>query len=160
MTRENEKAENSMIKYRKANLNDIQYLVQYRKQQLADEGEALNIDINSELSNYFISSLSDGSLISWLALDGEKIVATSGLCFYQLPPNYFNLTGRVAYVTNMYTLPNYRKRGIASRLLQFIIDEAKIQEYKVIRLHASSEGRPVYSKAGFNDSNGHMALFL
>ena len=56
-----------MIKYRKANINDTKFLVQYRKQQLIDEGEVFDNEIDDELSNYFISSISDNSLISWLA---------------------------------------------------------------------------------------------
>jgi len=147
-----------MIKYRKANIDDIQYLVQYRKQQLIDEGAVFDNEIDNELSDYFILSLSDNSFISWLAIDEEKIVATSGLCFYQLPPNSHNPSGKNAYITNMYTLPEYRKRGIGSRLLQLVINEAKTLKYKVIRLHASVDGKSIYSKAGFNDTDGYMAL--
>jgi len=149
-----------MIEYRKANISDIQYLVQYRKQQLIDEGEIFGKEIDDELSEYFISSISDNSLISWLAVDGERIVATSGICFYQLPPTSRNPSGKNAYITNMYTLPEYRKQGIGSQLLQLVIDEAKILKYKVIRLHASDDGKSIYNKAGFNDTNGYMALRL
>ena len=149
-----------MIEYRKANIVDIQYLIQYRKQQLIDEGEVFDNEIDNELSDYFISSISDNSLISWLAIDGGKIVATSGICFYQLPPTSRNPSGKNAYITNMYTLPEYRKQGIGSRLLQLVIDEAKMLKYKVIRLHASANGKSIYCKAGFKDTDGFMALRL
>lgn len=149
-----------MIEYRKATISDIQYLVQYRKQQLIDEGEIFDNDIDNELSDYFISSISNKSLISWLAVDDEKIVATSGICFYQLPPTFRNPSGKNAYITNMYTLPEYRRQGICSRLLQFVIDEAKELKYNVIRLHSSDDGKSIYRKAGFNDTDGYMALRL
>ena len=149
-----------MIEYRKANINDINYLVQYRKQQLIDEGEIFDDEIDNELSIYFLSSITDNSLISWLAVDGEKIIATGGICFYQLPPTSRNPSGKNAYITNMYTLPEYRKQGIGSRLLKFVIDEAKMLKYKVIRLHASADGKSIYSKAGFNATDGYMALRL
>ena len=147
-----------MIEYRKANVSDIQYLVQYRKQQLIDEGEVFDNEIDIALSDYFTSSISDNSLIAWLAVDGEKIIATSGICFYQLPPTSRNPSGKNAYITNMYTLPEYRKQGIGTQLLQFVIDEAKVQNYKVIRLHASADGKSIYSNAGFCDTDGFMAL--
>ena len=149
-----------MIEYRKANINDVQYLVGYRKQQLIDEGEIFEYKIDSELFDYFISSISDNSLISWLAVDSEKIIATSGVCFYQLPPTSRNPTGKVAYITNMYTLPEYRKQGIGSRLLQLVIAEAKAQKYKLIRLHTSADGKSIYSQAGFTDTDGFMAKRL
>ncbi|MCL2636769.1 MAG: GNAT family N-acetyltransferase [Oscillospiraceae bacterium] len=149
-----------MIEYRRANINDIEYLVKYRKQQLIDEGGAHDIEIENELFEYFKASISDNSLISWLAADGEKIVATSGVCFYQLPPTFRNPSGKTAYITNMYTLPEYRKQGIGSRLLQYVINEAKALNYKVIRLHASADGKSIYSKAGFCETDGFMALML
>ena len=150
-----------MIEYRKASISDIKYLVQYRKQLLVETGEVFVNEIDNEFSDYFISSISDNSLISWLAVDREKIVATSGICFYQLPPTSRNPSGKNAYITNMYTLPEYRKQGIGSRLLQLAIDEAKMLKYKVIRLHAASaEAKSIYSKAGFNDTDGYMALRL
>lgn len=93
--------------FRKANIDDIPSLIAMRKQQLLDEGLNPVANIDSELKEYFIRSLTDGSFISWLALDKYMIVATSGLCFYQLPPTYSNPTGRVAYLTNMFTKKEY-----------------------------------------------------
>ncbi|MDR1737038.1 MAG: GNAT family N-acetyltransferase [Oscillospiraceae bacterium] len=147
-----------MIEYRKAAINDAQCLVQYRKQQLIDEGEVFDKDIDNELFDYFVSSISDSSLSSWLATDGQKIVATSGICFYRLPPTSYNPSGKNAYITNMYTLPEYRRQGIGSQLLQLVISEARLLNYKVIRLHASDEGKSIYSKAGFKDTGGYMTL--
>jgi len=148
------------MNFRKADKNDIQYLVTYRKQQLIDEGASLDMDIDNALSDYFISSISDGSLIVWLAVDGTEVVATSGICFYRLPPTVSNPSGRVAYVTNVYTLPEYRKQGIASHLLELVLDEAVRLAYKLVRLHASIDGKSIYSKAGFIDTDGFMAMKL
>ncbi|MDR0315037.1 MAG: GNAT family N-acetyltransferase [Oscillospiraceae bacterium] len=148
------------MNFRKADKNDIQQLVKYRMRQLADEGASPVYDISHELSDYFTSHISDGSFISWLAVDGEEIVATSGICFYQLLPTYSNPTGRVAYVTNMYTLPEYRRCGIASHLLHLVVDEAHKHGYKLIRLHASAAGKSIYRKRGFTDTGDFMSMML
>ena len=146
--------------FRKANANDIRHLIHFRKQMLIDEGFAPVANIDEELSDYFTSGISDGSYISWLAIDNEEIVATGGVCFYRLPPMYLDPAGRVAYVVNMYTLPKYRKQGIASHLLETIIGEVKNLGYKTIRLHASADGKSIYGKMGFVDSEGYMAMKL
>ncbi|MDR0326180.1 MAG: GNAT family N-acetyltransferase [Oscillospiraceae bacterium] len=146
--------------FRKANEGDIPLLARFRKQQLLDEKLPPVADIDRELLDYFTFSLADGSLISWLAIDGGEIIATSGICFYQLPPTYTNPTGRVAYVTNMYTLPSHRKQGIASRLLGLLLDEARTRGYTIVRLHASIDGKSIYRKFGFEDSEGYMAKKL
>jgi GNAT superfamily N-acetyltransferase len=151
------------MRKRLAGLNDIPTLVKLRKQQLIDEGlppGSLQMDIARELADYFTSAISDGSFISWVMDNDGEIIATSGVCFYALPPNYSNPSGRTAYITNMYTKPEYRRKGIATELLGMVIDEAKSRGYKVIRLHTSEYGKSIYLKARFTDSDGYMALRL
>lgn len=148
------------MEYKKADKNDISALVALRKQQLLDEGLPPLTNIDSELNTYFLSSMADGSFISWLALDDMKIVTTSGICFYRLPPTYSNPTGHVAYITNMFTKKAYRRQGIASHLLKLVIDEAKVRDYKLVRLHASSAGRSIYSRMGFTVLDGFMTMKL
>lgn len=150
-----------MIK-RLAVVTDIAELIKLRKQQLIDE-ESMSIansgnNIDEQLADYFKSAIAEGSFISWIMESDGEIIATSGVCFYCLPPNFSNPTGRTAYITNMYTKPEYRRRGIATELLNAVIDEARARGYKVIRLHASEYGKSIYKKAGFTDSDGYMAL--
>ena len=149
------------MRKRLADRGDIPTLVVLRKQQLIDEGlppNSLQMDIARELTDYFTSAISDGSFISWIMDNDGEIIATSGVCFYALPPNYSNPSGRTAYVTNMYTKPEYRRRGIAAELLDMVIGEAKTRGYRVIRLHTSEQGKSIYKKAGFADSDGYMVL--
>ncbi|MCL2154005.1 MAG: GNAT family N-acetyltransferase [Oscillospiraceae bacterium] len=143
---------------RKAELKDIPILIELRKYQLIDEGEPQISDISGQLADYFSAAITDGTFISWVMENDGEIIATSGICFYPLPPTYSNPTGRTAYITNMYTKPEYRRVGIAAKLLNLVIDEAKAREYKVIRLHTSEFGRSIYEKVGFTDSDGYMAL--
>ena len=151
------------MRKRLVDLNDVPVLVKLRKQQLLDEGLppiSFQMDIDTELDDYFTSSISNGTFISWVMEHNGEIVATSGICFYVLPPNYSNPSGRTAYITNMYTKPEYRRKGIAAELLSMVIEEAKKCGYKVIRLYTSEYGKSVYLKAGFVDSDGYMALRL
>ena len=151
------------MRKRLADRSDIPTLIKLRKQQLIDEGlppGSLQMDIAGELADYFTSAISDGSFISWVMDNDGEIIATSGVCLYALPPSYSNPSGRTAYITNMYTKPEYRRNGIATELLGVVIDEAKSRGYKVIRLHTSEYGKSIYLKAGFIDSGGYMALRL
>ena len=79
--------------FRKANIDDVPYLFRYRKQQLIDEGASPDSNIDKELSDYFTSSITDESLISWLAVNCNEIIATSGICFYRLPRHSLTLRG-------------------------------------------------------------------
>jgi ribosomal protein S18 acetylase RimI-like enzyme len=146
------------MNYRRAKEKDIPVLVELRKKQLVDEGSAPTSNIDEQLYDYFLKNLSDDSFISWVAEANEKIIATSGICFYHLPPSFSNPTGKNAYVTNMYTKNEYRCQGIASKLLEFVVNEAHKRDYKIVRLHASNQAKSIYIRFGFSDSEGYMVM--
>ncbi|WP_256218372.1 GNAT family N-acetyltransferase [Bacillus sp. MUM 116] len=60
----------------------------------------------------------------------------------------------------MYTVPEYRGKGLAKRLLENCIDESKKSGVKRIWLHASEDGEPLYRKMGFSNKDSEMELFL
>lgn len=142
------------IKYRKAGIDDLSTLVDLRLDFL-DEARGLNDEQKSVLrvtnKDYILSGLLDGSLVIFIAEDGGKIIATSGIMFYRHFPNGYTPDGRKAYIGNMYTLPEYRKKGIAAELMRLQLDEAKKRGLTAVSLSATEAGRPVYEKIGFVD---------
>ena len=98
---------------------------------------------------YFSAAERDGCARSWLVeVDGEA-VACGTLALFVRPPYPGNLAGREAYLLNMYTLPAWRKRGMASALLDVMAAYAREQRLGKLWLHASEEGRPLYERLGF-----------
>ncbi|KKK38241.1 GCN5 family acetyltransferase [Mesobacillus campisalis] len=148
------------MNYRRADLNDIEKLVELRKIQLVDEGLEPNIDIDKELSVFFRDKLSEGRLIQWLAEDEREIVACGAVIFYDFPPSYTNKTGKKAYIANMYTNQNYRGRGLATNLLSKLVEEVKLSGISRIWLGASEMGRPVYKKFGFKETDEYLELTI
>lgn len=148
----------SEVKYRKASEKDIPELIELRIKQLIDEGYPEITDIRKPLNEYFNVSLSNGALSCWVGVVQGQIIATAGLCFYQLPCSFSNPTGKNAYITNMYTRDEYRNRGIASFLVDKLLTEAKSLGYLAVKLHASSLGKGVYKRAGFVKADGYMGL--
>lgn len=148
--------------YRKAIVEDIDKLIEIRIEMRNQREDSTNIDSKIFYSNtfeYYKTHIMDESFISWIALDGEKIIATSGICFYSVPPTYSNMSGLVAYVMNMYTKPEYRLKGIAATLLAHLLDEAKQRQCEKITLNTSRMGRHLYEKYGFKDVNNYMELY-
>lgn len=109
---------------------------------------------------YFIRHMTDDTFIAWVAEDEGRIVGTSGMCVYHVPPTYSNPTGNVAYLVNMYTVPEYRNQGIANGLLERLIDEARERGCTRITLNASKAGQPIYEDYGFTEVLGEMEYFL
>ena len=72
--------------YRKATKQDIPQLCQIRKQQLIDEGIPPSIDIDKDLLRFFQDSFQHNTIIEFLAIDNDQIIATGAVCFYDYPP--------------------------------------------------------------------------
>jgi GNAT superfamily N-acetyltransferase len=151
-----------MIEYRKADTKDVDNLVRLRVEFLREIGNLESSEndkvLEKALYEYLNKTIPCDEFVAWLALDSDKIVGTSGLSFYLVPPSYKNPSGKVAYIMNMYTVPQYRKQGVAKALFERTVDEAKSRGYKLISLHATEQGRPLYLKFGFKETYSEMDL--
>lgn len=116
--------------YRAATANDIGVLAELRKKQLIDEGIVPDSDIDNELIDFFTKKLNDNSLVEWVGIENNMVVATAAIVFYYFPPTYANKSGIKGYITNMYTAPKYRGQGIATVLLGKLVLEAKKRNVK------------------------------
>jgi GNAT superfamily N-acetyltransferase len=57
------------------------------------------------------------------------------------------------YLWNVYTYPEFRKRGLARLLTQRAIAYCRQHGHKILWLHASEFGRPLYESLGFESTN-------
>jgi len=146
--------ENDKINYRRANINDVEILVDYRVRFLNElynhpEDDETEI-LRKALRQYFSEAIPSNNFIAWLAEYNGRIIGTSGMVVWQMPARYGGLeSGRLGYILNLYTVPGARRKGICTRLLNELIKEAKSLGLKYLHLHASEEGINIYRKAGF-----------
>jgi GNAT superfamily N-acetyltransferase len=145
------------MNYRKAEIADIPTLIHFRKALLKREDDN---SIDAELANYFETAMQDGMTILWVAEDGGKVVSSVLLGVMQMVPRFDNSSGKVAYLTNMYTLLEYRRRGIATNLMKNVIEVAKSQGIKKILLHSSEMAKPVYENLGFEEGTNYYVMKL
>jgi len=149
---------------RKATLEDCAELTKIRI-DFRRESETGNLTFSEDkfyqnTLAYFARGMTDGSFAAFIAIEDNEIVATSGVCFYTVPPTYQNPSGLVAYVMNMYTKPEYRGRGLATRLLGEIVGEAKSRGCTKVTLNASQMGKPVYTRFGFTEVQNAMVFYI
>ena len=79
-----------MANYQKLTEDRLEVFIQMRIKQLREEGATEDIDLTSALREYYHRHMTDGTFVSWLAVDGDKIIGTSGISFVEkLPPNMF-----------------------------------------------------------------------
>lgn len=66
--------DNSSIIYQKLTEDKIDTFIQMRINQLLEEGATEDVDLAPSLKDYYVRHMADGSFVSWIAMDGEKIV--------------------------------------------------------------------------------------
>ena len=117
-------------------------------------------EFRSRNTEFFRRALADGSFLSCVAWAGSEAAACSGLSLELHPPTYGNPGGRIGYVTNMYTRPAWRKRGLAGMLLERLVAEAARRGCTQIELNAAPMARQLYLAHGFRPVDGEMRLEL
>ena len=148
------------ITYRKLNKNDLDVFIKMRINQLCEEGAKEDIDLEPALRDYYLRHLSDGTFISWLALDNDRIIGTSGMSIVEKPPYFGCPSGKIGLLASMFTDKSYRSKGIAKTLLSKVVDEAEKQGCGTVQITASDMGVLLYSDFGFEKNNNFMQYKL
>ena len=146
------------IQYRKLTSEDLDTFIQMRISQLREEGAKEDLDLESSLRDYYEHHMADGTFVSWLAVDGDKIIGTSGMSFVEKPPYFGCPSGRIGLLSSMFTDPQYRRRGIAKELLAKVVDEAREYGCGTVQITASDMGVLLYTDFGFV-KNGNFMQF-
>lgn len=132
------------ITYRKLTENDLDFFIQMRIDQLREEGAKDEIDLEPALRDYYLRHLSDGTFVSWLALDNDRIIGTSGMSIVEKPPYFGCPSGKIGLLSSMFTDKTYRRKGIAKALLSKVVDEAKVKGCGTVQITASDLGVLLY----------------
>jgi len=143
--------------FRKARVDDIPYFVESRKATLEREDDNSIDDI---LTEYFANALRNNSMIAWVAEDNGNVISTACFIICPLVPNFVNLSGKVAYLTNVQTTPDYRGQGVATKLMSEIINDAKELGIKKILLNSTDMGKSIYEKLGFIKNDRYYEMLL
>ena len=148
------------IQYRKLTADDLDTFIQMRIRQLREEGAQEDFDLVPALKDYYDRHMADGTFVSWLALDEEKIIGTSGMSFVEKPPYYGCPTGRIGLLSSMYTDPEYRRQSIARELLTRVVEEARAYGCGTVQITASDMGVILYTNFGFVKNDNFMQYKL
>lgn len=144
------------IEYRKLSEKELNTFIDMRITQLCEEGAKEDIDLRPALQDYYKRHMADGTFISWLALDGDKIVGTSGMSFIEKPPYFSCPNGKIGLLSSMFTSKEYRRRGIAKELLSRVVKEAKDYGCGAVQITASDMGVLLYTDFGFIKNENFM----
>ncbi len=150
------------IVYRKLTEEFLDRIIEMRISQLTEEytseGKTVpeDVDLEKALRDFYVKNLAAGTYVSWLAFDGDRIVGTSGMSFAEKPPYFTCPSGKLGILSSMYTDPDYRRMGIATALLDRVVNEAREYDCGTIYITASDMGVKLYTAYGFVHNGNFM----
>jgi GNAT superfamily N-acetyltransferase len=154
----------SRYRIRLAGVADAGLLAEHRVAMFRDMGRtvpAVEPSLRDSCADHFARALESGEYVSWiaeLAAPPHTPVAGAGVQLRAMlprtdPSGEVLLIGKEGLVLNVYVEPEHRRRGIARRLMEILIDWAPGAGIVRLVLHAAPDGRPLYESLGFRASN-------
>src|SRR5579859_126325 len=122
--------------------------------------EALLDELDAAFGPWVAERLARGEYQAWFAVNAAgAVVGGAGLWLMDWPPHVLHVEPRRANILNVYVQPEYRRRGLARALTGKAVDWCRQHRVRLVILHASPAGRPLYQALGFAATN-EMSLAL
>lgn len=142
---------------REAAPSELPVVLHHRRSMFRDMGQGTEEQLDRMVEGarpLLARALADGSYHHWLALDGSgRVLGGGGVLLCPWPANPKDPCTERAMILNVYTEPEFRRLGVARRIMETILDWIKARGLRSANLHASDQGRALYEKLGFEPTN-------
>jgi GNAT superfamily N-acetyltransferase len=150
------------IRLREATLDDLDVLVAHRRgmwEAIQDFDEEELRASDTSYRRWVRQRMKSGKFLAWVAETRGEVVASGAVWIRERQPRPRMEQTHLPYILSMYTEPEHRGNGIATRILQEIVRWSRREGYPRVTLHASHFGEGVYRQEGFVDTT-EMVLRL
>ena len=140
---------------RKAGLGDIDILIKLRFDYRNDRNKTMTQEeqenLRQNLKIYFQKYIPANGFIAFIAEDNGNILSTAFLSVAERPPMAAFPSSLCGTVYNVFTYPEFRKQGIATKVMTALLEEAKKLDVVHVDLLATDDGKYLYEKLGFSE---------
>ena len=148
---------NALLTYRRLTEADVPTFVTMRITQLKEEGAQSDLDLEPALTAYYQKHLADGTSChgwQWTVKNcrHQRHVLCGKTAVLQQSHRQIGL------LSSMYTNPAYRRQGIARKLLDHVVEEARTYGCGAVWITASEMGVLLYTAYGF-EKNGRFLQY-
>jgi GNAT superfamily N-acetyltransferase len=153
------------FRVRGAMVGDVPMLAKHRVEMFRDMGRLASESAAAELRKAAEPLLGEwiaaGTYVGWLAEPLSRpglVVGGAGIQLRPMLPRPSRdgsglVAGPEAYVLNVFVERAWRRRGVATLLMEFVLGYARERRLRLVTLHATPEGRPLYERLGFGATN-------
>ncbi|MBM7662559.1 GNAT superfamily N-acetyltransferase [Bacillus mesophilus] len=116
-------------------------------------------DFEKECYVFLEKALNGDTWFIWVAEENGTVVSHIYIELIQKVPRPGKVTNSFAYMTNVYTIPEYRNMGIGSKVLGTINKWIKDNSYEFVIVWPSEDSINYYKKNGYIHSTEPMEYF-
>jgi ribosomal protein S18 acetylase RimI-like enzyme len=145
-----------MIQFKPLEHSDIETIVALMEQFYAIDNYPIDIEVSKKLFQEFISNENLGK--SWLILSDNTVVGYLILTFVFS----FEYKGKIAFLDELYLTAAARGKGIGSKAIEFIQNEAHKAVLKLIYLEVephNEKAQKLYLASGFESHNRQLMKY-
>jgi GNAT superfamily N-acetyltransferase len=151
------------VNIRLAEAKDIKQLIRMRWDFTIEYDEtkrnASFIDFEKECQAFLENAIDSGQWFIWVAEESGKVASHIYIELIQKVPRPGRITYPFAYMTNVYTVPEFRNMGIGSEMLKTINKWIKENNYEFVIVWPSDESINYYKKNGYVNCTEPMEYF-
>jgi len=145
------------MRYRLATEGDVHALAEmrwdFRTETVERPPTIAKEEFAASCAEFFRRALGEGRWVCWLAEEDGQIVSHMFIQRIRKIPNPCRLHGEFGYITNAYTRPPFRGKGIGAALLQRVKEWARQQDLELLILWPSDTSVAFYERAGFSSEH-------
>ena len=150
---------------RQASQQEAALIARQRKLMFAEEkhfSEADLVQMEGRYETWVTSKLATGDYQGWFAVSQSgEVIGGVGLWLREWPPILNNYTGKQGYIENVFTLPAYRRKGVARQLMIALLEWVRTSQIAYeIELHPTQMAHSLYSSLGFESNHAVMSQWL
>jgi len=132
---------------------DVELLAQQRGAMFLAMGRISEDEVGALVQAslpWFQGLIDRNEYVGWYALHGDRIVACGGIHLRDDPPKVgIYRICRWGHIINIFTEPEYRRRGLAHTMMKTILDWAEAEKLDRVTLTAAPAARGLYESLGF-----------
>ena len=149
------------MEIKKAEIKDLNTVVKLKMDMFTEVDLIALLQDNAEEQIYekYKQLYQEEKGCHYLVYENDNIVACGGAVIKEDIPFCFYKTPMYGYIIDVYCIPEKRRNGYASKIVEELINWLKDKGVHAIKLKPSAVGKPLYEKFGFCDS-GEMELWI
>lgn len=142
---------------RPAHDDDIEQLVEMRREFIFEPAAGIaRPGFDDECRTFLSETISSGGWHIWVAEIGGRIVSHAFVALIDKVPHPLRENTRIAYLTNVYTRPDFRGQGIAAQVIRRAQEAARKADVELVFVWPNDASFEFYKRVGFEEPNAPL----